>query len=159
LEGYQNTAIRDTIKDAYLKSGDAFGSVMPEMVKTAQDLVITAGVFNNPTDAWIILEVAAEDDGWYATRIVKNLLKVKAGRDAMLNPTAAHPAFYQTALTTVILPASITGEDAIISYIPQLDDMVAGDTLDIPLSPYWDGEIVERMVQMGLADAKSSVAI
>lgn len=161
LVSYQNRAIRDVIKETYQTAGDAFSAIMPEMIKVSPATNVTNGVITNPADAWIIMEIAKSDYSWYATRITHNILKVLAGRDAMLAPTVSKPAFYQTSTQTLIIPLSITGVQAVISYIPQPSDMVAGSgqTSDIPISPVWDGEIVDRMVAMGTADAKSSLAL
>lgn len=159
LTQYQNYAIRDMVKETYLKYGDKFDSVMPEMTSESGDIPITNGVGTVPTDCWIVLEASKSDYTLYSTKIVENNLKVKAGRDAMIQPTSTRPGFYQTGRTIVILPLTITGVNFRIWYIQQPADMVAGNTTEIPVSPMWDGEIVERMVAMGVADAKTSVAV
>lgn len=159
LTKYENQAIRDTIRETYLKYGDKFDSVMPEMTSESTDITLATGVGTLPADCWIVLECAKNDYSWYAHRIKENNLKVKAGKDAMLPANVVtRPVFYQTGLTIVVLPTSITGP-ARIWYIQQPQDLAIGAGTVIPISPMWDGEIVERMVAMGLADAKSSIAV
>ena len=159
LSKYQNFAIRDTVREAYLKFGDGFEQVMPEMVNDYADVTITDGVGNLPLDAWIVLEVAKTDYSWYAWRVRENVLKVLCGRDAMLQPTLTKPAFYQTGLQIRLLPNTLSGLNVRLWYIRQPADITAGPAAVIPVSPMWDGEIVARMVQMGIADAKSSIAV
>lgn len=159
LTKYQNAAIRATIRDAYLRDPENFALVMPEMIGISGTIALTSGVGTLPTDCWVVLEVSKSDYTWYAWRIRDNRLKVLAGRDGMIQPTATKPAFYQTATTIVVLPTSITGVNAVISYVKLLADMTINNSTDIPISTYWDEEIVERMVAMGNADAKSSIAL
>jgi hypothetical protein len=158
LVKYQNVAIRDTIKDVYLNHTPDFDSIMPEMTSESADIAVNSGIIIVPSDCWIVLECAKSDYTWYARRIARNTMKVKAGRDALLIASASKPLFYQTGRTVVVLPLTITSVNARLWYIQQPSDMTAGNATDIPISPMWDGEIVERMVAMGTADAKSSIA-
>jgi hypothetical protein len=158
LVAYQNQAIRDTIRDTYLQHGDRFDRIMPEMSSESTDVTLTSGVGNVPTDCWIVLEAAKSDYSIYYTRIDVNPLKVKANRDALMLPSNSRPVFYQAGRTIVVLPTTVTGP-ARLWYIQQPQDMTVANATDIPISPMWDGQIIERMVAFGLADAKSSVAI
>lgn len=158
LAKYENQAIRDTIKDAYLKYGDRFDLVMPEMTKESDNITLTSGVGTLPTDCWIVQECSKSDYSWYAQRLRLSPLKAKAGKDAMQPVSESKPRFYQTGTQIIVLPTTITGP-AHIWYILQPQDLTPGGSTEISISPFWDGEIVERMIAMGIADAKSSIAI
>lgn len=162
LVKYQNFAIRDVIRDLYKQYGPKnFDKIMPEMQSESGDITLASGLGDfsvSQPDCWIVLEVSKNDYSWYATRIDMDTLKVKAGRDPMLTPSLTHPVFYQLGTKIQVLPTGITGP-AHMWYIQQPVDMTVANSTDIPYSPAWDTEIIERAVAMGVSDAKSAIAL
>lgn len=167
LVKYENQAIRDITKEQYLKFLDNFRSVMPEMVKLSAAItptyVASIGEAVVPTDCWIALEVAKSDLSLYYNYFTKDPLKVQVGRDPFVVPTTTKPFWTQetkTDGTRIVKTFGPTAGDVKIYYVVQMTDMIAGagQTVDIPLSPVWDGEIIERMVAFGLADSSHPLA-
>ena len=85
-------------------------------------------------------------------------MKIKTARDPMLTPTAGHPVFYQIGLTIQVLPTSVTGPARTWALMVPPDTALdaAGE---VALAAVWDSEIVKRMVDYGLQDAKTSIAV
>lgn len=155
---YQNLAIRDIIREQYLQHQEKLIKVMPEMVIESADITLSSGLGTLPTDCWVVLEAAKSDYSIYYTKIDQDVLKVKASRDPLLAPSSSKPAFYQIGLQIQVLPTSVTGP-ARAFYVRQPADVATDAAGEVPLANVWDGEIVRRMVQYGLADAKSSIAV
>lgn len=158
LRQYQNTAIRDIIREQYLQFKNKLMQILPEMVFESADITLSSGLGTLPTDCWVVLEACKSDYSVYYTKIDQDVLKVKASRDVMLAPSASKPAFFQTGLSIQVLPTSVTGP-AHAFYVRQPADVALDSTGEVPIANVWDGEIVRRMVEYGLADAKSSIAI
>jgi hypothetical protein len=158
LRQYQNMAIKDIIRDLYQKFLDKVDHVIPEMISESADITLTAGLGDLPTGTWIVLEAAKSDYSLYYTKIDANPLKVRASRDPLLTPSASKPVFYQIGLKIQVLPTSVTGPAHTWSLMVPADTALdsAGE---VQLATVWDGEIVRRMVDYGLQDAKSAVAI
>jgi len=158
LRQYQNTAQKDIVRDLYQKYGDKVSSIIPEMVIESGNITLTTGLGTLPAGTWIVLETSSSDWATYYTKIDANPLKVRAGRDSLLTPSAGKPLFYQIGLTIQILPTSVAGPVHTWSLTVPVDTAVdaAGE---VALATVWDAEIVRRMVDYGLQDAKSAVAI
>lgn len=155
---YQNQAIRDIIRELYLQYGNKLVTVLPEMIVESGDITLSSGLGNLPAECWVVLEAAKSDYSLYYTKIDQDVLKVKAARDPLLAPSGSKPAFYQIGLTIQVLPTSVTGP-ARAFYVRQPADVATDGSTEVPLANVWDGEIVRRMVEFGLADAKSSIAL
>lgn len=158
LRQYENMSIRDIVRENYLQFGPKLRMVMPEMVLESTDITLTSGNGTLPLDCWIVLEAAKSDYSLYYTKIDQDVLKVRAVRDPLLAFSASKPAFYQIGLSMQVLPTTVTGP-ARAFYVKTPVDVLLDATGEVPLANVWDGEIVRKMVEYGLADAKSSIAI
>jgi hypothetical protein len=158
LRRYQNTAIKDIIRDLYTQYHEKVDQVIPEMVSESGDIALVAGLGTLQAGTWIVLEAAKSDYTLYYNKIDRNPMKIKTGRDPMLTPTAGHPVFYQIGLTIQVLPTTVAGPAHTWALMVPPDTAldVAGE---VALAAVWDSEIVKRMVDYGLQDAKTSIAV
>ena len=159
LRQYQNMAIKDLIRETYVAARDQVDKILPEMVSESADITLSGGgVGTLPTGVWIVLEAAKSDYSIYYQKIDQNPLKVRANRDALMVPSATKPFWYQIGTTIQILPTNVTGPIHVwaLSVPP---DTVLDTAGEIPISSAWDADIVRRMVEYGVQDAKSSIAI
>jgi hypothetical protein len=158
LRRYQNTAIKDVIRDLYTQYHDKVDQVIPEMVSESGNIALVAGLGTLQDGTWIVLEAAKSDYSLYYTKIDRNPMKIKTARDPMLTPTALHPVFYQIGLTIQVLPTTVTGPCHTWALMVPPDTLLDA-TGEVALASVWDSEIVKRMVDYGIQDAKTSIAV
>ena len=125
LAFYQNTAIRDLIKEVYVTAKGAFHLIMPEIVKLSSWLPVitqtTHGTADMPVEAWLFLDLA---DNASPARTYPQLTQNVARALSALDPAidATHPAYSQAGrkLLTfgVVSSISVRGR-----YIQQIADI------------------------------------
>lgn len=121
-ETYQNRALKDIVKDKLTESGDGFGDVIPELVKTSGLLTQTGGILSKPTDAWRAIGLRAPSSNAVFERILsQDVTKVIAGR-SLVTPSTARPVFYEEIDVIKILPVSFSPQIE-LRYIVSLEDL------------------------------------
>lgn len=157
VAGFLNEAIRDIYKETYMKFGSDIYYQMPDICKLSGDTTVTAGTFVMAADQWIVLEIKPKTGALYYRRITHNLLKVIQGLDGIIQPSSSKPYFYQ--LGRSIFTLGVTSDTVHVLYVQQPADMTKAFATDIPLSPNFDGEIIQRATAKALAEMKSAVAV
>jgi hypothetical protein len=166
LAGYQNQAIRNLIKDQFLKVGElGIAAVFPELVRLSSALTLTTsgtqGSVAVPSDCWLVITLRNSGATKEFRKVIDihDLNRMVTGEHAFLNPTAARPYFFE--LSGSIYTRGIYSGDVVAIYLQSPADVVvttgAGGT-DISLNAIWDGEIVDRAVAIAVADMKHAIA-
>jgi hypothetical protein len=159
LEDYQNRAIRNLIRDTFNELGEAFGSKLPELVATAGSTAIVGGSFARPAGAFRVIS-ARTATGSTLLRMLppnENPDKVRTGK-SVIHPGLTNPYFYEEGDKVFVLPSSFA-VNVFPRYIQAWVSMVLSDDPDdpdLPFSEVWDGEIVDRMVQLAQVDSSKA---
>lgn len=158
LTEYANRAIRDLLLDNFIKLGiDAFSEAFPEYMKTTgAALVLTSGKTSKPTDAFQVVNLYNTVN--FLRLEQKDVVEVKLGVHPIIIPSAVMPVFYQEGEDIYTLGLTTGSVYARYIEVPADATPVTGTGgTDIKLNNYWHSEVISRIVNMGLADAKKAV--
>lgn len=162
LSYYVNQAMRDLVRDYFLKLGEqATAAIFPDLVKVSSALTLTTGSVAVPTDSWFItaLRVSGGTKEFRKIHDVRDINRAITGEHAFIKPTAAKPYFYE--LGGTINTLGITTGNVLAHYMTVPPDVTvvtgAGGT-DMILNSIWDGEIVDRAVAKAVQDSKHAIA-
>lgn len=160
LQGYANQAIRDLLNEKLvsLPTLQGFARLFPEYVKRSDELTLADGSVAKPVDAMLVLELFKSTGAVYFTPYDPVYAgKIITGYDVMNIPTATDPLFWEEAGLIKVLPVAVGGYSVYARYFEGHEDLVVDGETDLKLHKTWHGDVINRMVTMGLQDAKNGV--
>jgi hypothetical protein len=105
-EKYQNRAIKDIVIETYSEHGAVAARIIPELVVTSGNIAVATGVGVYPSDAWLFIDLALSDMSKYIQLIHQDVTRIRAGRDAIITPSATHLYAYQEDRKLYVLPSA-----------------------------------------------------
>jgi len=149
-QDWENLVLRQFVIEKSDATGAAFQHLFPELIKSSNSLAIASGMVQTPPDAFRVLQVLKDDLSRIFDRgTPEELAALQTGREIVFD---GEGRFFQEGTNILLFPANLTG-GVIAKYILTHTDIVIDGADDILLNSQYDGEIIERMVKIALADS------
>jgi hypothetical protein len=155
LTYYQNRAVSDVFQSAIKNGKDLVDELVPESI-FFRTVETQSGIADIPDDIFELLEVSSATAP--LTRyhhLVGDIAKVEDGGDPLFLQGYT-PYWFLSGGSLYIRPWEALNL-VIIRYIKDPGDITVNGSSDLSLLPKWDGQIVDRMVELALKDTFAQV--